>query len=157
MLSPSVKEAWEINTRINRSVLEHLTQEMIEVKTPGGGFSVAEHILEVVGTPKYFGVKFAEAKLAALPDLYEVKDEKYIAETNLDRIRDVAQQTADAVLEAAQAANNKGDLPHANLDVYLIHMMVHDAHHRGQLFLALKNAGYPLPDDDLVWLPWKEG
>ena len=156
-LSPSVKEAWQINTRINRSVLEHLTPEMVAAKTPGGGFSVAEHILEIVGTPKYFGVKFDEAKLGSLPDLYEVEGESYLAETDLGRIRKVAQQTADAVLEAAEAAETKGDLPHASIDVYLIHMMVHDAHHRGQLFLALKNASYPLPDDDLVWLPWKEG
>ena len=156
MLSPSVKEAWKINTRINRLVLKHLTPEMVEAKTPGGGFSVAEHILEIVGTPKYFGTKF-EATLGSLPDLYTKEGDDYIAETDLKRIREVAQQTADAVLKAAESAENKGDLPHASVDVYLIHMMVHDAHHRGQLFLALKNAGHPLPADDLVWLPWKEG
>ena len=154
MLSESVK-AWNINTRINKQVLEHLTPEMVEAQTPGGGFSVAEHVLEIVGTPKYFGIKFADT-LGQLPDLYEVKDEKYIVETNLKRIREVAQRTAEAVLKAAEQAETKGDLPQASVDVYLIHMMVHDAHHRGQLFLALKNAGHPLPDDDLVWLPWKE-
>lgn len=157
MLSQSVKEAWQINIRINRSVLEHLTPEMVEAKTPGGGFSVAEHIVEIVGTPKHWGSKFDKATLGPLPDLYTVEGEDYIAETDLKRIREVAQQTADAVLKVAEAAEDKGDLPHASVDVYLIHMMVHDAHHRGQLFLALKNAGHPLPDDDLVWLPWKEG
>ncbi|CAN5867954.1 hypothetical protein BH24DEI2_BH24DEI2_28840 [soil metagenome] len=85
-LSPSVKEAWQINTRINRSVLEHLTPEMVAAKTPGGGFSVAEHILEIVGTPKYFGVKFDETKLGSLPDLYEVEGESYIAETDLETV-----------------------------------------------------------------------
>jgi hypothetical protein len=33
--------------------------------------------------------------------------------------------------------------------------MVHDAHHRGQLILALKTNGYPLPGDKLLWLPWR--
>ena len=154
MLSESVK-AWNINTRINKQVLEHLTPEMVEAQTPGGGLSVAEHVLEIVGTPKYFGIKF-EDTLAQLPDLYTKEGDDYIAETNLKRIREVAQQTAEAVLKAAEQAETKGDLPQPSVDVYLIHMMVHDAHHRGQLFLALKNAGHPLPDDDLVWLPWKE-
>ena len=157
MLSPSVKEAWQINTRINKSVLEHLTPEMVAAQTPGGGFTVAQHIAEIVSTPKYWGTKFDEASLGPLPVLYDEEAEGFVAETDLERIKKVSQQTAAAVLEAAEAAEDKGDLPHASVDIYLIHMMIHDAHHRGQLFLALKNAGHPLPDDDLVWLPWKEG
>ena len=39
MLSESVKEAWQINTRINKEVLEHLTPEMINAQTPGDGLS----------------------------------------------------------------------------------------------------------------------
>ena len=157
MLSESVKEAWQINTRINKEVLEHLTPEMINAQTPGDGFTVAEHILEIVGTPKYFGMKFDEAKLGALPDLYTVEGESYIAETDLRRIREVAKQTAEAVLEAAETADSKGELPHSSLDIYLIHMMVHDSHHRGQLQLALKAAGYELPGDDILWGLWKQG
>ena len=36
-LSPSVKEAWQANTRINRTLLMHLTPEMVTAQTPGGG------------------------------------------------------------------------------------------------------------------------
>jgi uncharacterized damage-inducible protein DinB len=154
MLSPSVKEAWEINSTINQKVLDHLTQDMMNARTPGGGFTVAEHMLEILHTPKYFGQKF-DSSLENLPNLYEVKGEDYIAETDLERIREVAKQTAKQVLDAAEHAESKGDLPHSNLDVYVIHMMVHDAHHRGQLFLALKTNGYPLPDDKQIWSPWK--
>ncbi len=155
-LSPSVKEAWQVNTRINRTLLGHLTPEMVGAQTPGGGFTLAQHIVEIVGTPKYFGTRFAEAKLGPLPNLYEEKGDSFIAETDLERIRKVAQQTADAVLEAAETADNKGDLPHTSLDAYLIHMMVHDAHHRGQILLTLKTSGFSLPGDDVMWGPWKD-
>ncbi|MCA9838495.1 MAG: hypothetical protein KC422_16375 [Trueperaceae bacterium] len=155
MVSDSVKEAWQDNTKINKVILDHLTPEMVHARTPGEGFTVAEHLLEILHTPKYFGLKFNEEKLGAIPNLYEVKDNEYIAETDLGRIREVAQQTAVDVLEAAEAADSKGELPHTNLDMYLIHMMVHDAHHRGQLLLALKTNGFPLPSEDLVWGPWK--
>ncbi len=155
MISDSVKEAWQINTKINKAVFDHLSDEMINAPTPGNGFTVAEHVLEILHTPKHFGLKFDEAQLGALPNLYEVKGKDYIAETNLGRIREVAAQTADTVLKAAEAASSKGELPHTSIDTYLIHMMAHDAHHRGQLFLALKTNGFPLPNDDLVWGPWK--
>ena len=154
-LSPSAKEAWQANGRVNHVLLEHLTPEMVAAQTPGGGWNVAQHIAEIVATPKHFGVKFDEAKLGPLPNLYDEEAEDFVAETDLERIHEVAQQTADAVLEAAETAEDKGDLPHTSIDAYLIHMMVHDAHHRGQILLALKTAGHPLPDENLMWGPWK--
>ena len=51
-VSSSVKEAWEINSQINQSMLRHLTPEMLSAKTPGGGFSIAEHLVEILYTPK---------------------------------------------------------------------------------------------------------
>ena len=155
MVSESVKEAWQANGKVNNALLMHLTPEMVAAQTPGGEWTVAHHIAEFVSTPKHFGVRFDEAGLGSLPNLYEDNDETFIAETDLTRIREVAQQTADAVLQAAEAAEDKGDLPHSSLDAYLIHMMVHDAHHRGQIMLALKTAGHPLPDDARMWGPWK--
>ena len=155
-LSPSVKEAWQANTRVNRALLEHLIPDMVAAQTSGGGYTVAQHIAEIVATPKQWGTKLAKAKLEPLPNLYEDNDEAFIAETDLTRIREVARQTADAVLEAAETAEGKGDLPHTSLDAYLIHMMVHDAHHRGQVLLALKTSGFPLPSDDVMWGPWKD-
>lgn len=70
-------------------------------------------------------------------------------------------ETYEAVLGAAQAATQKGATAygesHDSPDAFLIHMMVHDAHHRGQILLALKTAGHPLPDEDAVWGPWRGG
>lgn len=154
-LSPSVKEAWQANGRVNRALLTHLTPEMVAAQTPGGGWTVAQHIAEIVATPKHFGVKFDETKLGPLPNLYDEEAEDFVAETDLERIHEVVQQTADAVLEAAETAEDKGDLPHTSIDAYLIHMMVHDAHHRGQILLALKTAGHTLPDENLMWRPWR--
>jgi uncharacterized damage-inducible protein DinB len=154
-ISSAVKEAWEINSQINQSVLRHLSPEMLSAKTPGGGFSVAEHLVEILYTPKYFGLKFAPEHLQTLPNLFEAEGDTFVVESDLEKFRDAAPIVAESVLKAAEAAVDKGDLPHTDLDTYLIHMMVHDAHHRGQLFLALKTNGYPLPDDALIWNPWK--
>jgi uncharacterized damage-inducible protein DinB len=154
-ISSSVKQAWKTNTQINQSVLRHLTPEMLSATTPGGGFSVAEHLVEILYTPKYFGLKFAPETLKDLPNLFEAEGDDFVVESDLGKFREAAPAIAERVIEAAQAATDKGDLPHTDLDTYLIHMMVHDAHHRGQLFLALKTNGYLLPEDTLIWNPWK--
>lgn len=154
-VSPSVRAAWQANLRINRALLDHLEPELLSAQTPGGGFTVAQHLAEIVDAVKGWGTRFDQGRLAPLPDLYDPKAETFVAETDLARIVEVMEQTYEAALEAAEAAREMGDSPHASPDAYLIHMMVHDAHHRGQILLALKTNGQPLPDEDRMWGPWK--
>jgi uncharacterized damage-inducible protein DinB len=164
-MTGSVQTAWQANLKVNMALLEHLTPEMLDARTPGGGYSVAQHLAEIVGTTKNWGSRLDQARLGGLPNLYTLREdldeediEAFVAETDLARIREVLLETAAAAQEAA--ANSPegftGELPHSSPDAFLIHMMVHDAHHRGQVLLALKTSGYGLPDDDLMWVPWKE-
>ncbi len=155
MISETLREAWRANSRVNAALLEHLTPEMVHAPTPGGGYTVAQHLAEITGNVKYWGRRLDEARLGGLPDLYDPEADGFVAETDLTRIREVVAQTYDTALEAAEAAKDKGKLPHPSVEAYLLHMMVHDAHHRGQILLALKTSGHPLPDEDLLWGPWR--
>ena len=153
--------AWQANLKVNQTLLGHLTPEMLGARTPGGGFSVAQHLAHIVGVTKYRGTQLNE-ELGTLPDLFSIREdlaeedpEAFIPETELERIKDVLAQTATAVQNAV-AGGNTGTSPYSSADAYLIHMMAHDAHHRGQILLALKTFGYPLPDEDAMWQPWKE-
>jgi uncharacterized damage-inducible protein DinB len=160
MTSPSVKEAWQANTRVNTALLEHLTPEMLDAHTPGVGYSVAQHLAHMTQVTKYWG-SLRDAGFADLPDLYfdynpETQDFK--AETDLGKVQAAMTQTWAQALEAPDVAEPSGESvepPHPTTDAYLLHMMVHDAHHRGQILLALKTAGHPLPDEDLMWGPWR--
>ncbi len=155
MTSHSVKEVWHANLSVNAALLEHLVPDMLEAKTPGGGYTVAQQLAHITGTVKYWGMLLDEKRLDKLPDLYDTDADDFVAETDPARIREVMDQTARTALEAAENANDKGNLPHPSIEAYLIHMMVHDAHHRGQILLALKTAGHPLPDEDALWGPWR--
>lgn len=154
-LSNSVKEAWRANGRVNGVLLEHLTPGMLGAQTPGGGYTVAQHLAHITWVVKDWGCQLDEARLERLPDLYDKNAATFIAETDLTRIREVMTQTQETALEAAGAADTMADLPHPSLEAYLVHMMVHDAHHRGQILLALKTAGHLLPDEDALWGPWR--
>lgn len=150
-VSQTVKEAWQANEQVNKVLLEHLTPEMLKAQTPGGGYTVARHIAHMTKTKVYFGSKLNDT-LQQLPSLF-VNEKEPTPETNLAQIKDVMRQTSQRILEVADNAQDKGELPQVSIEAYLIHMMIHDGHHRGQILLALKTAGHPLPDEDLFWQP----
>jgi uncharacterized damage-inducible protein DinB len=107
----------------------------------------------MTGTQKFWGKKLND-NLGTLPNLFDERNEKeFIAETNLAQIKDVMRQTNKKLLETAENAKDKGELTHVSVEMFLIHMMIHDAHHRGQILLALKTAGHALPNEDLFWQP----
>lgn len=165
MTQDAVQTAWQANLRVNEVLLGHLTPEMLDARTPGGGYSVAQHLAHLVGTTQYWGWLRDKARFEALPDPVLEHDEAkgvFVVETDLAKLTDSYRQTQAAALDVAEAEAEgtalppgKWESPHATPDAFLIHMMVHDAHHRGQILLALKTSGYPLPDEDAMWGPWR--
>jgi uncharacterized damage-inducible protein DinB len=151
LVTQNVREAWQANEKVNKLLLEHLTHDMLNAQTPGSGYSVARHIAHMTKTKVYFGIRLDET-LQQLPSLF-TNEKEFIPETNLAQIKDVMRQTSQKILETAENADNKGDLPQTSVEGYLIHMMIHDGHHRGQILLALKTAGHSLPNEDLFWQP----
>lgn len=161
----SVQTAWQANLKVNQTLVDHLNLEMLNARTPGGGYSVAQHLAHIVGTTKYWGSQLDSERLGKLPNLFTFREdmdeedlEAFVTETDLVRIHDVLSQTAAAAQDATANApeGHTGELPHSSADAFLIHMLVHDAHHRGQILLALKMSEYPLPDEGSMWMPWKE-
>ncbi len=156
MISPEIEFAWNTNNAVNAVLLEHLTPDMLEAGTPGGGYTVAQHLAHMVECTKGWGMRLEESELKKLPDLYSNYDEdtgEFDAEMNLERIKSVMIQTKNVVLETAKNAVGKGNLPHSSPAQFLMHMAMHDAHHRGQILLALKDQGFALPDENSLWLP----
>ena len=150
--------AWNANAAINDIFLKHLTPAMLEATTPGGGYTVAQHLAHMVECLKSWASNLEVSAVNDLPDLYSNYDPatgRFDAEQNLERIHAVMKATRDTVLTTALNAKDPGNLPHATVGKFLIHMMTHDAHHRGQILLALKTNGHALPDEESMWLPWR--
>jgi uncharacterized damage-inducible protein DinB len=158
-LSAEVLHAWQTNTRVNRLLLAHLTPAMLAAQTPGGGFSVAQHLAHMVGVQKDWCEKLNASAVAALPDLYASGTDDYNTEMQVEfdlvRISAVWAETEATVLASAISSDTKGNLPHVSVGSFLLHMVIHDTHHRGQVLLALKQAGFALPDEDQMWRPWR--
>jgi uncharacterized damage-inducible protein DinB len=153
-ISQSVIEAWHINEGMNKILLEYLTPEMLEVQTPSKDWSVAGYLSHLAVSKKWWGSHLGEDQVANLPNLYQETAGNIVAEKNLARIKDVFEQTSKTILEIAENATDKGKLPYPSIDVYLIQQMIHDGHHRGQILLLLKSAGFTPPNDDDFWGGW---
>ena len=141
---------------MNTVLLEHLSPKMLRVTTPDKAWSVAGYLAHIAGSKKWWLSHLDKEESDRLPDLYQGTEGNFVAEKNLETIKRVFAQTSRTLLETAERAENKGKLPYASLELYLIHMTMHDAHHRGQLLLALKTNGFPLPDENGFWAPWKD-
>lgn len=149
----ALRDAARSNADVNDLLVAHLTTpEMLDARTPSGGFTVAEQLAHMAGTSKFWLMKLSAGAAADLPDLYDPQRQR--AERDPARIRAALDRTSAAVLEAATTAPDKGELPHLSPAQFLIHTLVHDAHHRGQILLPLKTSGLPLPDEDAMWFPW---
>lgn len=153
-ISPLVEEAWKINDEMNKVLLEHLTPEMLSAQTPDRNWTVAGYLAHMAGSKKWWGTHFNKEKVESLPDLYQKIEGTFIAEKSIEKIKAVFGQTSQTLFEAAKHAPNKGTLPYASLDLFLIHMITHDAHHRGQILLTLRTAGHTPPDEETFWGGW---
>lgn len=150
-VSKAVQEAWQVNDRVNNILLDHLEPEMLQAPTPGGGWSVLQQLAHMAEAKKFWDALLNEEQVGTLPSLFEGVN----AETNLVQLKDVFRQTSKVTLELAKGTTDLGNFPYASVDSYLIHLIAHDAHHRGQILLALKTAGYLLPDEGVFWGPWR--
>ncbi len=156
-VSPLVQDAWAVNDGMNRVLLDYLTPEMLMLQTPDGSWSVAGYLAHLAGSKKWWGTQLEEphkTEVAQLPDLYREADGNFIVERDRETIKAIFDATSRTLLETAERAESKGALPYASLDLYLLHMIVHDAHHRGQILLVLRTAGYAPPDEDTFWGGW---
>jgi uncharacterized damage-inducible protein DinB len=153
-ISQIVKEAWQINEGMNKILLEYLRPEMLTVQTPSKDWSVAGYLAHLAVSKKWWGKHINEEQANLLPSLFSKTQDEFIASTDLAQIKNVFEQTSKVILEIAEKATHKGQLPYPSLDVFLIQQMIHDGHHRGQILLALRAAGYTPPSDDDFWGGW---
>ncbi|ADV68363.1 DinB family protein [Deinococcus maricopensis] len=158
-LSSALAGAVHANIATNDAVCAALTPAMMDAVTPGGGYTVAQHLAHMAASTKHWLAELDDAAGAPLPDLYDLApDGTPVVHTDPVRAGVVLRETWQATLDAVTRAPDRGALPHPSATQFLMHMLVHDAHHRGQLLLALKAAGHPLPDDAAMWRDsWRGG
>ena len=149
-MSSELVETWEINNRIVLYLLEAVPEENLSDSLASKGRSAGEQFAHINN------VRLMWLK-AAMPELMEsvVKIEKPDA-TGKQKLHDALVRSGAAVSELIARSDGriKGFKPHPT--AFVAYLSSHEAHHRSQIILALKQSGHPLDKKTLFGI-WEFG
>jgi uncharacterized damage-inducible protein DinB len=139
MNKEQIIDTWHINNRIDLYLLDSIDEANLSDALTSKGRNVAEQFAHI------HNVRLMWLK-AAMPGLLEAvtKIEKDAAITK-EMIKTNLTASADAIAKLIENACDtggrvKGFKPHVT--GFLGYMLAHDAHHRSQIILALKQSGH---------------
>lgn len=153
-MESEIAGTWEINNRINLYLLNAVAPEFLTDVSASKGRSVGEQFAHV------HNVRLMWLKQSA-PDIFEsqTKIEKQEA-SDKQLLASSLEQSGEAVKQLFQKSIKSGDgkikgfKPHAT--AFLAYLTSHEAHHRSQIILTLKQSGHAL-DKKILFGIWEWG
>jgi len=145
-------ETWQISHRMNEYLLSGIKEEHFADVSLAKGRSVGHHFVHI------HNVRLMWTKVAA-PDidktLTKIDTEKPI---NKKILLDAYTQSTDGIAELLkrgfETGKIKGFKPHP--EAFLGYLIAHEAHHRGQIIIILKENKH-LPDKKILYGLWEWG
>ncbi len=157
--------AFERNSRVNAAVLAAISDDDLTFAT-GGGWSIGKHLCHLASFRKGWLYVISPARAEALRPLIEFVGEEDFnpLATTVEEIAEGFREGDAAALAAVQEALAEGrafeEVYQSNPVNFLVHAVVHDAHHRGQVVSLLRQNGRTFDEmealDQATWPIWRE-
>jgi uncharacterized damage-inducible protein DinB len=152
----AVLESWERSNRVLINLLRAIPEDSLEVRAAPNSPSVSE-MLTHIHHERMISV-FEEAPEFA----GTIPDEEWKAESDRDRIAALLNESAAIVrtaVTARVAAGRDLDRNFGSPILLVSFLIFHEAYHHGQIKLALKINGQPIPDSvagPITWAVWRK-
>lgn len=145
-------ETWEISHRMNEFLLMGIKEEHFDDVPASKGRTVGEQFAHIHNV-RLMWVKVAAPELLATVQKIE-KDKPITKKIILDGFEKSTRTISSILAKGFETGKVKGFKPHA--EAFLGYLIAHEAHHRGQIILALKENGH-LPDKKILYGLWEWG
>lgn len=150
-LLDALLDSWDRNNTILVNLLCALPPEALDTRATKDGPSVAELFAHVHYVRLVFVLEDAPECAAPVPQ------EEWVTERDPAIVTEMLNESAGVVRDAVRnrlTSSREMDLHYDHPILLLQHMIWHEGYHHGQIKLALKLAGRPLPDETIGPLSW---
>ncbi len=144
-------DSWDRNNTMLLNLLGVLPEGGLETRATAGSPSVAQLFTHMHYVRLVFVSEDAPESATNVPD------EEWPVERDAGRIARMLNDSAVAVREAVKSRVEAGrdmDVHYDHPVLLLQHMLWHEGYHHGQIKLALKAAGRPIPDEEAGPVTW---
>lgn len=158
-------EAWDRNAAIMVGLLESLPDGGLDARATQGSPSIAELYAHIHFVRLAAVYENDPALAGAHPGGVPADEDEWRAVSDPALVRQMLEASAGVVREAVEGWLTPGDRDLSTLltgydhPVFLLqHLLWHEAYHVGQMKLALKAAGLPMPDRQagpVTWNVWR--
>ena len=159
-----VVDAFDRNARVNAATLDDLGDDLLTFEDDTGGFSVGQHLADMVSFRRGKLNQVASEYAARIPDPIDLDHPTWLrARTVADLKDDFAAGDAAmraAVTEAVAERRAFEGVYSSHPAALLLHCIVHDAHHRGQIAALVRRSGRSEERrhelEERTWSVWRE-
>lgn len=145
-------DTWNIHNRINLYLLNAIPEEYLNDISASKGRTVREQFAHLHNVRLMWLKASAPVLLEGLTKLEkEHNPDKSLIAAEIQKSADAISVLFERSLESGKI---KGFKPHAT--AFLGYLIAHESHHRGQIFLSLKQCGHPV-DQKTQYGMWEWG
>jgi uncharacterized damage-inducible protein DinB len=150
-LLEALLDSWDRNNTILLNLLRALSDGALEARAMETSPSIAQLFMHIHYVRLVFVFEDAPEFSSNVPV------EEWATERDRDRLSQMLNESAKAVHDAVKSRVESGRDMNLHYDhpiLLLQHMLWHEGYHHGQIKLALKLTGRPMPDDQAGPLTW---